>query len=347
MLAARWHGRHDIRVEDIADPGDPPQGWVRIRVEACGICGTDLEEYQFGPVLVPAAPHPLTGRCAPVTLGHEPAGVIEVGFGTLAAGVRVAVENSVACGVCWWCRRGETHLCTTGGSLGLMGDGGLAEVMLAPAAGCAAFATDVAPEHAAMAEPLSVAVRAVRLGGVAPGSTVGVVGAGTVGLLIMQVARLAGAPKVVVVDPLEKRRSLALQLGADAAVAPEEATAAGREMTQGLGLDVTFEAGGNPAAARCAVELARRGGSAILLGVFDEDIALGMRDLLFGEKRVQCSLSHVFATDFVPAVELIDKRAVDLDALITDRIPLRDVVTHGFDALVANPSDHLKIVVSP
>jgi (R,R)-butanediol dehydrogenase/meso-butanediol dehydrogenase/diacetyl reductase len=347
MLAARWWGRRDVRVEDIADPGDPPAGWVRVKVEACGICGTDMEEYREGPVLVPIEPHPLTGRCAPLTLGHEAVGVVDVGSGSLEAGTRVAIETNVSCGTCWWCLRGQIQLCPELACLGLMGDGGLAEIFLTPAAICAPFSTDVRPDRAALAEPLSVAVRAVRKGGVGLGSTVGIIGAGTVGLLILQVALHSGASRVIVVDPLASRRALALKLGADAAVAPDDAAEAALELTHGVGPDVTFEAGGNPKAARAAVQLVRKGGRAILLGVFNSNIELGMIDVLFGEKHVEGSLSHVFTTDFVPAVELIDRKAIDLDALITDRIPLVDVVERGFLALANEPEQHLKIVVYP
>ena len=102
MLAARWCAREDVRVEEIADPGDPPAGWVRVKIEACGICGTDMEEYRAGPVLVPTEPHPLTGRCAPLTLGHEAVGIVEVGSGSLEAGTRVAIETNLFCGQSWW-----------------------------------------------------------------------------------------------------------------------------------------------------------------------------------------------------------------------------------------------------
>src|SRR5687768_9547414 len=97
MRAARWYGRGDVRVEDLPDLGAPPAGWVRVTVEACGICGTDVEEFTAGPNVVPVEPHPLTGRCAPLTLGHEAVGVVDVvGDGVdLEPGTRVAVEGNL------------------------------------------------------------------------------------------------------------------------------------------------------------------------------------------------------------------------------------------------------------
>lgn len=349
MRAVRWHGRRDVRLEDVPEPESPREGWVRLAVEACGICGTDVEEYTSGPVMVPTTPNALSGRMAPLTLGHEAVGVVtEVGPGVeLEAGTRVAVEANVFCGSCFWCLRHEYQLCPSLSSLGLMADGGLAEQLIAPAYMCIPYGDHVLAEHAALAEPLSVAVRAARRAGITLGSTVGIIGAGTVGLLCVQAARLAGARTIVVVERHEERRKLALKLGADVAVLPEEAPAAGLDLTGGIGLDATIEAAGNAAAAAFAVTLARRGGRAVLLGVFPEAVPVDMMDLLLGEKTVLASLSHVYDVDFTTAVHLIDRGQVELEPLITDRISLSDVVERGFEALIADPAGHLKIMVTP
>jgi (R,R)-butanediol dehydrogenase/meso-butanediol dehydrogenase/diacetyl reductase len=350
MLAARWWGRKDVRVEEIPDPGPLADGWIRVRIEACGICGTDMEEYELGPVLVPPTRHPLSHTCAPLTLGHEGVGVVEEigpGVTSLAVGTRVAIETNLSCGTCWWCVRGQTQLCPMLASLGLMGDGALAEYMVAPATMCAAFSTDVPVDHAALAEPLSVAVRAVRKAGVQVGSIVGVVGAGTVGLLTTQVARLSGASTILVVDRLKQRRDLAVKLGADMAVAPEDAAEAALALSDGRGLDIAIVAAGNAAAAEAAIRLTRKGGRSMLLGVFDAPVMVPMIDMLMGEKEVHASLSHNFDTDFLPAVDLIDRGVVELAPLITDRIALGDVVEQGFVALARAPEEHLKIIVYP
>ncbi|MDQ1443628.1 MAG: (R,R)-butanediol dehydrogenase / meso-butanediol dehydrogenase / diacetyl reductase, partial [Acidimicrobiaceae bacterium] len=227
-----------------------------------------------------------------------------------------------------------------------------------PAQMCIPFTNAVPPEHAAMTEPLSVAVRAVTRAGVRLGSSVVVLGAGTVGLLAVQAARLAGAERVVVVENVPSRRALALdlELGADLAVGAEGAEGADglgaaleavRSVSDGRGADVAIEAAGNAAAAAAAVRLVRRGGRAVLLGVFDDTVPIDMKDLLLGEKTVTASLSHVYDEDFATAVSLIDRGAVALDPLITDRIGLADVVDKGFNALVAEPGSHLKVIVLP
>jgi (R,R)-butanediol dehydrogenase / meso-butanediol dehydrogenase / diacetyl reductase len=348
MLAARWYGRRDVRVEEVDDLGTPRPGWVRLRIEACGICGTDVEEYSSGPVVIPRTPNRLSGQAAPLTLGHEAVGVVvETGDGvTMPVGTRVAVESNLYCGECVWCVRDETQLCPDLASLGLMGDGGLAEQMLAPAELCLPYGDHVPAEHAALAEPLSVALRAMRRGRVRPGDSVGIIGAGTIGLLAVQAARVAGASHVMVVERVPERRELALALGASAACGPEQSAEAVRDLTGGAGPDVVFEAAGNAPAAAAAIRLARRGGRAVLLGVFAGDVAFDMVDFLFGEKEIVASLSHVVDDDFTRAVRLIDDGAVQIAPLVTDRIGLPDVVAAGFEALIAHPSAHLKIVVT-
>jgi hypothetical protein len=136
MRAAVWHARNDIRVEDVPAPSAPGPGEVIIRVGACGICGTDLEEYRAGPLFIPTdAPNPLTGRMAPLILGHEFAGeVVEVGRGVteFRVGDRLAPDVLITCGSCFWCQRHQLSLCDSMAALGLMGDGGLAEYCRLP-----------------------------------------------------------------------------------------------------------------------------------------------------------------------------------------------------------------------
>ena len=231
MLAVRWHARGDVRVEEVPPPAPPGPGEVQLQVRWCGICGTDLEEWLSGPVFIPAAvPHPVTGARAPLVLGHEFAGVVAAagdGVTGLVPGQRVAVDTIVSCGSCHWCRRGEVTRCPALGALGLHGDGGLAELCNAPARMCLPVPDTVADDEAALAEPLAVAVRALRRGGLRPGERVAVVGAGAVGLMAVQAAAAFGAGSVAVVEPLPERRALALRLGADRAVPPDEAAGAG------------------------------------------------------------------------------------------------------------------------
>jgi (R,R)-butanediol dehydrogenase/meso-butanediol dehydrogenase/diacetyl reductase len=341
MLAVRWHGRGDVRVEEVPPPAPPGPGEVQLQVRWCGICGTDLEEWLSGPVFIPAAaPHPVTGARAPLVLGHEFAGVVvAAGAGVTGPrpGQRVAVDTIVSCGTCYWCRRGEVTRCPALGALGLHGDGGLAELCNAPARICLPVPDTVADDEAALAEPLAVAVRALRRGGLRPGERVAVVGAGAVGLMAVQAAAAFGADSVAVVEPRPERRALAVRLGAGRAVPPGGAGA--------LEADVAVECAGTASAVGTALQALRSGGRAVLLSIVTQSAPIAPMDLIRGEKSLIGSLSHVWDQDFREALQLLDRGAVRAAPLITDRIPLNAAVTGGLALLRDEPEKHLKILV--
>jgi (R,R)-butanediol dehydrogenase/meso-butanediol dehydrogenase/diacetyl reductase len=343
MRAVRWHARGDVRVEEVPPPPPPGPGDVQLQVSWCGICGTDLEEWLSGPVFIPVAvPHPVTGRRAPLVLGHEFAGVVvAVGAGVtgLWPGQRVAADTIVSCGSCRWCWHGEVTRCPGLGALGLHGDGGLAQLCNAPARMCLPVPDAVADDAAALAEPLAVAVRALRRGGLQPGERVAVVGAGAVGLMAAQAAAAFGAQDVAVIEPLPARRALATRLGADRVVPPGDAAT--------LEADVAVECAGRPGAVQTAVQALRSGGRAVLLGIVTDAVAITPMDLVRGEKSVIGSLSHVWNEDFRVALQLLGRGAVHAAPLITDRIPLGAAVSGGLALLRDEPEKHLKILVHP
>lgn len=352
MKAARWHGPRDVRVEEVPDP-TPGARDVVLRVDWCGICGTDVEEYLTGPHWIPTArPNPLTGARAPLILGHEFAGeVVAVGNDVhgLKLGDRVAPDTLIFCGHCFWCRRHQVHLCESLAALGLMADGGLAEFCQAPARMCVRLPASLPSDHAALAETLAVGVHALRRGRLAPGETVAVVGAGAVGLCALQAALHGGARRVVVVEPDPERRQLALNLGAHLAVA---ATAPGwletvRDITGGPGPDLTLECGGRVASVAAAIEVARRGGRIVLIGLPNQPGTLDFAALAGTEKEVIGSLSHVYDEDFAAAVDLLSDGRVRVGTLITHRVRLDEVVEQGFERLASGDRRAIKILVTP
>lgn len=343
MLALRWHGRGDVRLDDIPPPPPPGRGEVQVRVAWCGICGTDVEEYRNGPVFVPVeTPNPLTGRTAPVTLGHEFAGeVVAVGAGVAAPqpGDRVAADTLIFCGECYWCRRHQVTLCERLAALGLMADGGLAELCNAPAHTLLPLPDSVSDEAGALAETLAVAVRALRRGRLRVGERVAVVGAGAIGLMAVQAALTAGATTVGVLEPSPTRRRLAVDLGAAAAYPPDGAPE--------LGADLVIECSGSAAAVTTAIRAARKGGRVVMVGIYGEPSTIRFLDVVAAEKELIGSLSHVYDEDFAAALALLGRGAVRADPLISDRVPLARALDDGLLALVHEPAAHLKILIRP
>ena len=191
--------------------------------------------------------------------------------------------------------------------------------------------------RSALAEPLAVAVRALRRGSLRPGERVAVVGAGAVGLMAVQAAAASGAGSVTVVEPLAERRALAIRLGAGRAVPPGDAAA--------LEADVAVECAGTPGAIQTALQALRSGGRAVLLSIVTETAPIAPMDLVRGEKSLIGSLSHVWDEDFREALQLLGRGAVQAAPLITDHIPLGAAVTGGLTLLRDEPEKHLKILV--
>jgi 2-desacetyl-2-hydroxyethyl bacteriochlorophyllide A dehydrogenase len=350
MRAARWHGRHDVRVEEVPTPRPGPHQAL-VEVEWCGICGTDLEEYKEGPVSIPVeGPHPLTGRTAPITLGHEIVGrVVEPardGTGP-PEGARVIPDVVLGCGECYWCRRHQEGLCVRHAVVGLHADGGLAEYVTSTARTCVPVPEGLDADVAALAEPASVAVRALNKAPRPIGSSLLVIGAGTIGLLVVQVARASGFGAIVAVDTKEARRRLALELGADAAPAPGELEEVLAEASGGIGPDVVVECSGVPGLPREAIRRSRRGGTTVLVGIHGHDEPFDLLDAILHEKHIVGSAAHLWDEDVAAAVDLLARGTVDGRPLLTTRVPLERIVERGFGALEAGGEDVLKVLVSP
>jgi (R,R)-butanediol dehydrogenase/meso-butanediol dehydrogenase/diacetyl reductase len=352
MKAAVWHARNDIRVEEVMEPGAPGPGEVIIQVGACGICGTDLEEYRAGPLFIPVgAPNPLTGRQAPIILGHEFAGeIVEAGpnCGPFRVGDRIAPDVLITCGECYWCKRHQVTLCDKLAALGLMGDGGLAEYCKLPVSMAVHLPNGLACDHAAMAEPLSVAVRAVRKGRMMAGERVAIFGGGTIGLFCLQVARAAGAGEVFVVEPLPNRRALAKALGASEVIDPKTTDVVETlRRWAGVGPDLVLEASGGTAVTPVAIEAARKGGRIVLVGLPVAATTFNFFHVVATEKEILGSLSHIYDEDYATAVRWLGDGRVQAEPLITARVPLADLIEDGLQRLETRPAETLKIIIQP
>jgi (R,R)-butanediol dehydrogenase/meso-butanediol dehydrogenase/diacetyl reductase len=348
MKALRLHGHKDIRIEDVEEPRREP-GWSIIEVAWAAICASDVKEY-LGPLYASADQvNPLTGISLPVTLGHEFAGRVVETDGSrpdIQVGDRVAVDGCIKCGECWYCRHGNYVLCDKLAILGFDAHGGFAERVAAPNYALHKLPDNVTDEEGALIEPLSVVVHAVRRARVAPGDIVCVVGAGMIGLGMLQVARAAGAAAAYVVERLPLRRDKALSLGATAVIDPAEADPAEQlqKLTGGYGADVAFGCVGLEESLASALELARKGGRVVIVGVFKEPPVVDMNKVVLQEREIIGCLAYV--DDFPRAIALVSDGRINANALITDRIELRNIAQDGFQKLIDEPDKHVRIVVN-
>ncbi|MEX2290155.1 MAG: 2,3-butanediol dehydrogenase [Mycobacteriales bacterium] len=348
MKAIVWHAAGDLRLEDIAEPGVPGPGEAVVEVSFCGICGTDLAEYAKGPVMIRDRPHPLTGAQPPLVLGHEFSGRI-VALGPdvdgHSVGQRVTVDPCWRCGRCFWCRRGDYHICRYGGSVGLASDGALARRVTVPAAGLVPLPDGVDDRIAALTEPLAVGLHAVRRGGVQAGDRVLVLGLGPIGAAVLLAARASGAAEIYVSEPSLRRRELAVQLGATEAFDPG-ACDVRKEVyvrTGRIGPDVVFECTGSPRLLPVAVSAARRGGRVVLVGIGHGAAEVEPAQIVPYEREVVGSLGY--RHDLPSVIGLVASGLIDPAPLITATVPLEEAVAGAFDALRDDPGEHMKILV--
>jgi len=340
VKAAIWHGARDVRVSDVP-PGEPGPGEAAIAVAYCGICGSDLHEYADGPHAIPVdAPHPESGRTAPLILGHEFCGtVIEIAPDVTGVrpGDRVAVEPHYRCGTCPRCLAGEYNLCRNFGFAGLMGDGGLAERAVVPAYMLHRLPPEVSLEQAAVFEPAAVALHALRRSGLAEGDTVAVAGLGPIGLLVVRLAVRYGARRVVAADPSPVRRDMALRLGADRVVDDSAL------LREGEGADIAFEAVGTERTLHDSLAATRRGGRVVLLGL-GGTAAIDTFALVNDEKSIIASVGY--RNVYPELIRLVAEEGLDLTPIVTSTVPLADVVRDGFEALL-NAKEEIKVLVRP
>jgi (R,R)-butanediol dehydrogenase / meso-butanediol dehydrogenase / diacetyl reductase len=351
MKAARFYGPGDIRIDDIPEPQVRP-GTVKVEVEWCGICGTDLHEFLEGPIFAPAegAPHPLTGETVPITLGHEFAGVVhEVGDGVndVRVGERVVVEPYIICGRCDACEQGRYNVCQSLGFVGLSGyGGGFSQFVVAERRWIHPLG-DLGTDVGALVEPLAVAYHAVRLSGAQPNHSALVFGAGPIGLVTTAALRAAGVEQIIVVEPADVRKAKAPGAGADHVIDPTgtDVVAEVNELTQGRGVDVSFECAGIDAVLKTAINSTRAGGTCVNVAIWGHEASVAMNDLVFREIRLLGSLAY--AGDHPATIEMIASGKVDPYQFITGRIGLDDIVTNGFDELINNKEENVKILVHP
>ena len=321
MKAAILHGPRDLRVETTREPRPEP-GEVVVRISAAGLCGTDYEIWSGArPVAYPRV------------MGHELVGRVETVASDVTrvrAGDPVVVEPNYSCGQCPLCREGNRNLCLSRTTIGINRDGGFAELVRVPARCCWRAAAGATTDALLLAEPLAVVVRAVGRGEPKPGETAAIVGAGTLGLLALQVLRARGA-RVLVVSRSRRRFALAEELGAEAthATADGPAADAARRFSGREGVDLVVETAGTPEAVTQALELVRPGGRIVLTGLPHEPTPVSFFSVV--RREVTLTGSMIYQDEFPEALELVTSGAVKTGPLITHRFGL-DTIAEAFAA---------------
>ena len=314
---------------------------VLVRCKACGVCGTDVHIYHGEAGSAEVTP--------PVVLGHEFAGIVEkVGAAVTVVrpGDKVALDPNMYCGRCMPCRMGKKQNCEQLFALGVNVNGGFAEYAVCPDTQCFRVNDDVPFEEAAMAEPLACVIHGIDQANIRPGQTVLVIGGGTIGLLMVQMAKLSGASKVMLSEPIEMRRQIGLEVGADAAIDPvqEDILARIREISGRDGADVVIECVGKPSAVEQSIQAAGDGATVVLFSVPAVDAAVPLPLFEIYRKELHICGSRINPDTHQRAVNLINSGRLELAKLITHRYD----IAHLEDAIhMQMGSESIKVVVCP
>ena len=314
MRTLRLHGAGDLRLADEAPPVPGP-GEALVRVTAVGICGSDLHWYDESGIGDAVLTRPLV-------LGHEAAGVIADGPRT---GQRVAIDPSIPCGACETCALGRGHLCPQVRFLGhSTTDGAMRELIAWPETNLVPLPDSIDDAAGAMLEPLGVAIHALRLAKVRPGDTVGVLGCGPIGLLLIQLARAAGATTVVATDRLPHRVAAATGLGAIAALVDGGAERqALLRATGGRGVDAAIEIAGDDDAIDAAIALTRPAGTVVIAGIPAGDQST-VKASVARRKGLDLRFSRRMVHTYPQAIALVEAGRVDVGVVVSHLFALAD-----------------------
>jgi len=349
MKALRWYDRKDIRVEDVPEPIIEHPEDVKVKIVSAGICGTDLHEYQNGPVYISKSPHPLTNKKPPIVLGHEAVGVVvDTGkaITRIRKGDRVCFYPVLSCRSCDMCREGKYNYCEKIGFIGLSLDGCFAEYVTVPEYSCVIVPSKVSNEAAAIVEPAAMVVRAVDRAGIRTGDKVVVVGCGPIGLITIQMAKIMGSPNIVALEPLKIRREMAIKMGADFVIDP---TAGGinKSLSDAFGgkkADVVFECVGIQKTLDLSISTVASGGKIMVVGIYTELSRINMFDIV--NKEISLLGNMGGGGYFTKTLEYINKGRLDLDGLVLAKIDLMNIVAK-FDEIIAHKDRFLKVIVTP
>ena len=346
MKAAVWHGYKDIRIENVPEP-EIKKGYVKIKVDYAGICGTDRHEY-VGPNFIPVEkPHRLTGRVAPLTIGHEFSGtIVEVADDVkgYSVGDRVTANGSLTCKECEPCKTGRYNICQRLGFLGVGEDGAFAEYVNVEAERLFKISEGVSQREAAIAEPLACGIHATNLLGDVKGKDVVVIGPGIIGLSAFFGAKLAGAGRILVSGVGRERKVLIEKHGGEYIdSSKEDVLSFVEKWTNGNLADIVYECVGLQGTLNTAITLTKPGGKIMVMGVFEKPPVVDLNTLQEAERIILTSQAHI--DEIATALSYMKDKKINADELITKEVTLDTLVEDGFEELIKNPTKHIKVII--
>lgn len=320
MKCAVFYGKHTLRVEERPDP-DIGSKEILIQVKACGICGTDVHIYEGDKGAAEVTP--------PTVLGHEFSGVVvKTGRDVtrFRAGDRVCIDPNCYCGVCDYCKSGEVHFCENMIGYGTTEDGGFAEYCSVNESQVYCLGEHTTFAQGAMAEPAACCLHGIDMCGIMPGYQVVVIGGGMIGLLMVQLAKLAGASHVALLEPVEKKRQMGKKLGADICIDPLNEDVKKRLREAGMGwIRTVIECAGLPATMQQAVDLADSKSTVMLFGLSGPDTEIAVKPFQIFRKELTLRASYINPNTQHRALELIDSGRLDVESMVCGTIGLEQL----------------------
>lgn len=320
MKSAVFYGKHDMRVEEREVPEVGPQE-VLIQVKACGICGTDVHIYEGDKGAAEVTP--------PTILGHEFAGVI-VKRGNqvknFREGDRVCIDPNCICGNCDFCKNGQVHFCEHMIGYGTTVNGGFAQYCVVRESQVYRLGENTSFAQGAMTEPVACCLHGIDMCDIQPGHQVVVIGGGMIGLLMLQLAKLAGATKVALLEPVEKKREMGRRLGADICIDPLKEDVEARLKEAGMTwIRCVIECAGLPSTMEQAISLAGKKGTVMMFGLTKPDATISVRPFEIFQKELTLKASYINPCTQNRALQLIDSGRLDVESMVCSTIGLEEL----------------------
>lgn len=316
MKSAVFYKKEDLKIEDISVPRLKADE-VLLKVHACGICGTDMHIFDGdeGAAQTPSG----------TVLGHEFAGeIVETGeaVSMFKVGDRVCVDPNKLCNKCYFCKNKMGHFCTDMIGIGTTVNGGFSEFCAVPESQLYKFSDKTSYQKAAMTEPVACCLHGIDMCNIKHGDTVAIIGGGMIGLIMLQLARLGGAKKLILIEPIEEKREIAKKLGADVTIDPASDILAVLKKEEAEQIDVVIECVGKIATLQTGIEIAGKNSTLMMFGLTKPDEVLLIKPFEIFKKEITLKASFINPYTQERALGLIDSGKIDVDSMIYKEIPL-------------------------